>query len=171
MPQKKPAAAPKKPVKRPVKTAAASPATATVGRLIDVSAQRAPAATLGRRSPQLAQGRPFLLLVYSEHCPHCTNMMPAWGDVVPKARNAGLDVVQVETGALQRCAPGESVIADAVRADPMFMGVPYIAMADPMTGGAFAHHDGERSGPALVSFIQRATRAFADKRQRQRPVR
>ena len=126
-------------------------------RLVVGARDAAPAAALGGARgpvPVAAPGPAFLLLVHSPACPHCLMMRPAWEAAAAQllARPDGPGVVELETDALQRCAPGQSALADAVRRDAAFQGVPFIALADARTGAVLASHEGARDPAALLAF-------------------
>jgi thiol-disulfide isomerase/thioredoxin len=94
--------------------------------------------------------RHALGLVYSEWCPHCVSLKPAWQEAVAGLRPSGIDVVEIDASLMQSRSP----MTDAIRGSAGYTGgVPFIFVITPES--AVVEYKGDRTPLDIARFVHR----------------
>lgn len=69
-----------------------------------------------------------LVMVYSDYCPYCVQFKPEWRAAADVLGRNGMETFEISSDALSAAPPGWHGLTDAVRMDPEYSGVPYVAL-------------------------------------------
>jgi hypothetical protein len=135
--------------------AAKVPLASTAAR--DARRVKAPAARLTRvaQSSDMAVaadrvrscGSNTLVLVHSTGCGHCLRMRPAFDVASKQLLGSGVQVIEVDSGAMGGPGPLVTALGDG------FVGVPHIVLFGPAAAWKRTYN-GDRSAPSLVAFAR-----------------
>lgn len=92
--------------------------------------------------PQQRRPSPALVLFYGDHCPHCHDMLPAWGEV-KKAIGSKIDIKELES---QNPENGNYVPPKGVPTIRLYPN----GVSDQQT---FADYSGDRTPESIISFV------------------
>ena len=94
--------------------------------------------------------RPTLMLIYSNGCGYCQMLRPAWDASERPVREAGVNVLEIDSGVVPGLAPG-TLLHDLVGRSDYRGGVPHICMFRTGKGPA-TPYVGDRSARSLVQY-------------------
>jgi hypothetical protein len=135
--------------------AAKVPLASTAAR--DARRVKAPAARLTRvaQSSDMAVatdrvrscGGNTLVLVHSTGCGHCLRLRPAFDTATKQLLGSGVQVIEVDSGAMSGPGPLVSALGDG------FVGVPHIVLFGPAASWKRTYN-GDRTTQSLVAFAR-----------------
>ena len=100
-----------------------------------------------------SSNRPILVLVYSNSCYYCQQLMPTWKEAVPEVRAAGVRVVELDAGQL---ASTDRAVRDMLARTRYSGSVPHIAMVQPGSQAMMEPYAGNRSTASIVEYALNA---------------
>lgn len=95
-----------------------------------------------------------VVLVYNDRCHFCQQLFPEWNSAVPDLLETGLNVIEVDSNALQSMPYSQDSLVDAVTHE--FVGVPHIVLVKPSEPGSMIPfvYSGKRQRQDIVSWAK-----------------